>query len=91
MIRIPCALSDGLRESEVVAEVQDAEGRPERVSVPRDFIVERDGKPWLPLSAWFWDQTDDVIHARLPVESHTGAHQITLKTSQIIQEKPCPR
>jgi hypothetical protein len=46
---ITCQPRPGLRESEVQVTLHDITGRPQRLRVPRGFLLEQDGQSRLPI------------------------------------------
>src|SRR5437868_5167059 len=45
---VPCQVSKGLRDKEVMVEITDFHGRAESMPLDRDFLVYRGDRPFLP-------------------------------------------
>jgi hypothetical protein len=77
---VPCRVSKGLRDKEVLATITDFHGREESMPLDRDFLVYHGDKPYLPVRVLHRSEKDRAALIALPVEADSGAHRIWVKT-----------
>jgi hypothetical protein len=76
---IPCRVSKGLRDKEVMVEVTDYHDRTESMPLDKDFVVYKGNKSYLPVRVLHIHEGDQAALITLPVESDSGAHRIWVK------------
>jgi hypothetical protein len=76
---IPCRVSKGLREKEILVEVTDFHEHAHSMPLDKDFVVYRQKKPYLPVRVLHRNERDKAALIALPVESDSGAHRIWVK------------
>ena len=84
MASIRCThISDGLRESEVVASFVDFHGRNHAIRVERDFLTEHAAEMYLPIGIVHADPKNKAVLIELPHEAETGANRLWVKEDQL--------
>ena len=78
---VECAISDGLRASEVTVEVRDVDDRPEFLRVHRDFVKEFENQHYLPIG--IVGQDKDLALIELPHEADSGANRLWVDRSSL--------
>ncbi len=76
---IPCRVSKGLRDKEVIVEITDFYNQPHSMPLDRDFVVYEGKAPFLPARVIHRSDKDKAALIILPVESDSGAHRIWVK------------
>jgi len=87
---IPCRVSPGLRDKEVLVEVRDFRDKPEAMPLDRAFIIYRKNKPYLPVRVLHVHEGDRAALIALPVESDSGAHRIWVKLEGSLELEDSP-
>jgi hypothetical protein len=87
---VPCQVSKGLRDKEVIVEVEDYHGKKQSMPLEREFIVYKDKKTYLPVRAIFLHEKDQAALVVLPVESDSGAHRIWVKLAGSLSTEEAP-
>lgn len=84
MAKLHCdKLTDGLRDSEGVAEFEDAKGRRHFIRVERDFLWNDGGTYFLPVVVVDTDSTSGQVLIELPHEAETGANRLWVRPEQL--------
>lgn len=76
-----CKVGEGLRPSEVTAEVVDHEGRSEFLRVDKDFVKHFDGEFYLPIGIVVYDNGHALIE--LPHEADSGRNRLWISKSSV--------
>jgi hypothetical protein len=76
-------ISDGLRASEAIAEIQDRHGRRHFIRVERDFLTSRGTEKFLPIGIVTVDPRQRLVLVELPHEAETGANRLWIKMEQL--------
>jgi len=87
---VPCRVSTGLRDQEVIVEVTDFSGQTESMPLDSDFVVYQKEKSFLPVRVLHRNEEKRAALIALPVESDSGAHRIwvTLDGTRKTEETP---
>jgi hypothetical protein len=80
---ILCAVSDGLRPSEVTVEVYDVDDRPEYLRVHREFVKQFDSRNYLPIGVVGHDRDKNLFLIELPHEADSGANRLWVTSSSL--------
>lgn len=87
---VPCRVSAGLRDKEVIVEITDFHDGKESLPVDKDFVVREGGKTYLPVRVLLRQEKDKAALIALPVESDSGAHRIWVKLAGTLQTEESP-
>ncbi len=89
MAKLRCDnVTEGLRDSEVVAAFADVKGRRHFLRVERDFLYqERDGANYLPVGIVHVDSKTSFRLIELPQEAETGANRLWVKAEQLFNRE----
>lgn len=79
MAKIRCDITQGLRQSEVVASFVDYQGRRHFIRVERDFLTDENDKHYLPVGIVHVDPKTKAVLVELPHEAETGANRMWVK------------
>ena len=86
MAHIRCDdLSEGLRDSEVVARFQDDRGRKHFLRVEREVLSEAEGQYCLPVGIVHVDPETKLTLVELPYEAETGANRLWVRPEQLVR------
>ncbi|HTU22034.1 MAG TPA: hypothetical protein VMG10_28605 [Gemmataceae bacterium] len=77
----------GLRESDVLAVIQDHTGGREQIEVERNFLVRRRERYFLPVWAVLQDPIKKLVEVELPQESVGGTNRIWVRADQVFYQK----
>jgi hypothetical protein len=77
---VPCRVSKGLRDQEVIVEITDFYNQTQSLPLERDFVVYDEGTTYLPVRVLYRSEKDRAALVILPVESDSGAHRVWVKT-----------
>ena len=84
-----CKVGEGLRSSEVTAEVVDHDGRSEFLRVDRDFVKHFDGNSFLPVGIVVYDNGHALIE--LPHEADSGRNRLWISVSAVRDTSSRPK
>jgi hypothetical protein len=82
---IPCRVSKGFRDQELMVEVTDFRGLQESLPLDKDFVVYKKDKPYLPVRVLHLNEKEEAALIVLPVESDSGAHRIWVKLEGVLK------
>jgi hypothetical protein len=85
---ITCTPRPGLRESEVQVTVHGITARPQRLRVPRGFLLEQDGRSRLPIGIVAGNPEEDKVLIEFPHEADSGASRMWAVLESFLQERP---
>jgi hypothetical protein len=87
MARVLCdQVTNGLRESEVIAAIRDVHDRRHFIRVERDFLVTGDnGTHYLPVGVVHSDPRSKAVLIELPHEAETGANRVWVRSSALLE------
>lgn len=87
MAYVLCTVSDGLRPSEVTAEVRDVNDRPQYLRVHREFVKNLNNAWFLPIGIVFHDRDKDMYLIELPHEADSGVNRLWVTSTSIFEPK----
>jgi hypothetical protein len=76
---VPCQVSKGLRDQELIVEITDFYNQPQSLPLERDFVVYEAETPFLPVRVLYRSDKDRAALVILPVESDSGAHRVWVR------------
>lgn len=85
---ITCQTRPRLRESEVQVTVHDITARPQRLRTDRGFLLEQDGRSWLPIGIVAQHPEEDKVLIEFPHEADSGANRIWVAPESLLQQPP---
>ena len=77
----------GLRESDVLAVIQDHTGGREQIQVDNNFLVQRGQRYFLPVWSVVQDRVSKLVEVELPQESAAGTNRIWVRPEQIFYQR----
>jgi hypothetical protein len=84
MGKIRCdSISEGLRDSEVLAAFEDFRGRRHFIRVERDFLSHYAGNYFLPIGVVHVDPKTKLVLVELPHEAETGANRLWVQQEKL--------
>lgn len=84
MAKIRCTtVTEGLRQSEVVANFIDFHNRTHSIRVERDFLVEQGDHIFLPVGIVHVDPKKQAVLIELPHEAETGANRLWIRQDHL--------
>ena len=83
-------VTDGLRPSECVVEINDWQGRRVFLRVERDFLTRANGKSWLPVGKLQEDKGKELALVELPQEAESGVNRLWVKLSDLLESNRVP-
>jgi hypothetical protein len=87
---IPCKVSKGLRDKEVIVEVTDFHNHAQTMPLDKDFVVYKGVKTYLPVRVLHVAEKEKAMLIALPVESDSGAHRIWVKSEGALEIEEIP-
>jgi hypothetical protein len=90
MTRVRCETRKSTGSGRLVAGVGDVYGRRHFMLVDRDFLIEREGIPYLPVGVVFRDQDKGVALIEFADEADSGAWRAWVPLDDLLEngEKP---
>jgi len=86
MTQVCCeSISDGLRDSEALANVRDYSGRRHSIRVERDFLSKIDNDWYLPMGVVHIDPQTKAVLLEFSHEPETGINRIWVKPEMLDQ------
>lgn len=73
----------GMRPSEAIVTIRDAEGRKDFLRVERDFLANIGGRYYLPVALIHEDGPQGRMLVELPQESEIGANRIWVRVTDV--------
>lgn len=77
----------GLRERDVLAVIQDHTGCQEEIEVESNFLLQRQGRYFLPVWPVIQDPINKKVEVELPQESAGGTNRIWVRVEQVFYQK----